>query len=95
VKLNSTNNLISGVLSSDSFDYLLLFNLVGKQSVQNIKLDDNTFHNATHELKSLGWTGMLQKLHKDSASDIFIQTNLEYLYAFVRGRKVKSVKIKP
>ena len=100
VKLNCTNDLISGVLSSDISDHMPLFNLVGKRPIQKTKrtnvtyrkLDDNAIRNITDQLKSLDWIAILQGLDTNIANDIFIQKITEYLDVFAPE---KTIKIKP
>ena len=81
VKLNCTNELISGVLLTDISDHMPIFNFIGKRQspitnhkyVTYRKMDDTALYKIINNLKSLNWTLLLHNMNIDDASDFLLE----------------------
>ena len=100
MKLNCTNELISGVLLTDISDHMPIFNFIGKRQspITNHKYvtcDDTALYKIVNNLKSLNSTLLLHNMNINDASDFFIRkiTEVIDIYAPEKSMAIKQKDI--
>ena len=100
VKTRKTENLTSGVISSDISDHLPIFNLIGTSQTTKLlpkyitcrKLNEDVVSNIINHLISIDWVHLLENLNVNEANDMFNKT---LSYALDRFAPEKSITINP